>query len=77
MDKILAILGKAKSSLTMWLGVAVVFLGQIQPVADFFASIVNKVAPTHAAAATAVLLMLGRLRTLITSALSSMSPPSA
>jgi hypothetical protein len=76
MDKILAILAKAKSSLTMWLGAAVVLLGQIQPVADFFASIVNKLAPGHAAAAAAVLLMLGRLRTLITSALASVPPGS-
>lgn len=72
MDKILAILNKAKASVTMWLGAAIVLLGQIEPVATFVGDLVAKVAPGKAVAVTAFVMLLARLRSLITSAQSSL-----
>jgi hypothetical protein len=77
MDKIITILNKAKSSLTIWLGVAIVALGQIQPVADFFVGLVNKVAPGYAATATAIVLVLARLRSIIIAAQQAINDRSA
>ena len=75
MDKILAILNKAKSSLTVWAMGALALLDQFTPVANWINDVVAKVAPGKAAAVVAVIAIITRLRSIITGALASLSAP--
>lgn len=80
MDKVFAFLGKVKSSLTMWAMAAIALLDQIQPVAQWINDTIAKVAPGKSAAVIAVLALITRSRSLITSALASLkagAPPAA
>ena len=71
MDKIMAILSKAKASLTVLLMGATAIFSQIDPVANWFAGIVNQLAPGKAVMVTAVLAVLARLRSIVTNALAT------
>lgn len=80
MDKILAILGKAKGSLTIWLTALIGVFSQIEPIAKWVGDLVNQLAPGKAVAVTSALYFLARMRSVITTALASLAaqkPPTA
>lgn len=68
MDKVLAILAKAKGSFTVWALGIVAILTQIQPVLDWLQSIMGTLAPGKVALLTSIIGIVARLRSLISSA---------